>query len=69
MTLRPAFRLFPEGDDEAMAFAADAADAAQTVGGPTRKAPEVTGAAVGQFMLLPVGPEILHRVQFGRIVW
>ena len=66
VTLRPEFRLFPEGDDEAMAFAADAGP---TVGDPTRKAPEVTGAEVGQFMLLPVGPEILPRVQFGRRGW
>ena len=44
--------MFPEGDDEGMAFAADAAP---TVGGPTRKAPEVTGAEAGrrQALLLP----------------
>ena len=66
MTLRPKLSLFPERNDEAVAFASDAA---QAVGRPARETPQVSGAEVGQFMLLPVGPEILHGVKFGRIGW
>ena len=66
MTSRPKLSLFPERDDEAVPFAADAT---QPVGGPARETPQVTGAEVGQFMLLPVSPEILHGVEFGRVGW
>ena len=58
--------MLPERGDEPLAFAADAA---QAVSGPARKAPEITSAEVGPCMLLPVGPEILHGVKFGRIGW
>jgi hypothetical protein len=44
-----------------------AADAAQAMGGPAGELPEVTGAQVGQFMLFPITPEILHRVEFGGV--
>ena len=64
MTSRPKLSLFPECNNEAFAFASDPT---QSVSGPAREAPEVAGAEVGQFMLLPVGPEILHRIKFGRI--
>jgi len=56
--------LFVERDDQSLAFAPDAA---QAVRGPTRETPKIAGAKVGQFMLLPVSPEILHGVEFGRI--
>lgn len=29
--------------------------------------PEGFGAQVGQFMLLPVSPQVLHGVEFGRV--
>jgi len=54
----------PEGADEPRAFTADAA---QGVGGPTGELPEIVGAQVGQLMLLPVAPQVLHRVEFRGI--
>jgi len=54
----------PEGADEAGAFTSDAA---QGMGGPAGELPEITGAQVGQLVLFPVTPEILHRVKFWGI--
>jgi len=54
----------PEGADEAGAFTADAA---QGMGGPSRELPEIAGAQVGQLVLLPVTPEVLHGIKFRGI--
>lgn len=66
VTSRPKLRLFPARDDEAVTFAPEAT---QTVRRPTRETPQVPCAEIGQFMLFPVGPEILHRIELGRIGW
>jgi len=54
----------PKGADEAGAFPTNAA---QAMGGPARELPEIAGAQVGQLVLLPVTPEVLHRVEFWGI--
>ncbi len=56
----------PKGADEARTFATNAA---QGMGSPTGELPEVTGAQVGQLVLLPVTPEVLDRVKFRGIGW
>ncbi len=55
----PKFCLVPEGADEAGAFTTDAAEG---MGGPAGELPEITGAQVGQLVLLPVTPKVLDRV-------
>ncbi len=35
--------------------------------GPAGKLPEIAGAQVGQLMLFPVTPKVLHRVEFGCV--
>jgi hypothetical protein len=62
--LLPKFRLMPEGTDEAGAFTSDAA---QGMGGPAGELPEIAGAQVGQLVLFPITPEVLHGVQFWSI--
>src|SRR5271156_181586 len=57
----PEFCLMPEGADEAGAFTSDAA---QGMGGPAGELPEIAGAQVGQLVLFPITPEVLHRVEF-----
>jgi hypothetical protein len=54
----------PEGADETGAFTADAA---QGMGGPAGELPEIASAKVGQLVLFPVTPEVLHRVKFRGI--
>ena len=49
----------PEGDDQAGAFTADAA---QCVGGPAGKLPEIAGAQVGQLVLFPITPEVFDGI-------
>jgi hypothetical protein len=58
--------LLPKGADEAGALPADTA---QGMGGPAGELPQVAGAQVGQLMLFPVTPEVLHRVEFRGIGW
>ena len=60
----PEFRLMPKCADEAGAFPTYAA---QGMGGPARELPEIAGTQVGQLVLLPVTPEVLHRVEFWGI--
>jgi hypothetical protein len=54
----------PKGADEAGAFTTDTP---QRMGGPTGELPEIAGTQVGQLMLLPVSPEVLHGVKFRGI--
>ena len=56
----------PEGTDEAGAFTTDAA---QCMGSPTGELPEIAGAQVGQLVLFPVTPEVLHGVKLRGISW
>ncbi len=62
----PKFSLLPEGTDEAGAFTTDAA---QGMGSPTGELPEIAGAQVGQLVLFPVTPEVLHGVKLRGISW
>jgi hypothetical protein len=64
VALLPKFCLVPEGADEAGAFTAYPA---QRVGGPAGKLPEIAGAQVGQLVLFPITPEVLHGVKFRGI--
>lgn len=64
VTLRPKFSLFPKRGDEAVTFAPDAP---QTVSGPPGELPQIAGTQVGQFALLPIGPEVFDRIEFGSI--
>jgi hypothetical protein len=56
----------PEGADEARAFPADTP---QGMGGPAGELPEIAGAQVGQLVLLPVTPKVLHWVEFRGVSW
>ena len=56
----------PEGADETRTFTADAA---QGMGGPAGELPQIAGTQVGQLVLLPITPEVLHRVKFRGISW
>ena len=39
------------------------------MGGPAGELPQIAGAQVGQFVLFPVTPEVLNRVEFRGISW
>ncbi len=62
-SFRPQRGLTPEGGDQARA----AAHATERSSRRFAELPVVLGANVRQFVLLPVGPDVLHRVQFGRV--
>ena len=61
--LQGQFRLLPEGGDERRAATH------ATKGSATKRAEldEIPGAEVGQLVLLPVAPEVLHRIELGSI--
>jgi hypothetical protein len=44
-----------------------AAHAAQSLTGPSAELTEVVGAEVGQLVMFPVAPDVLHRIEFGRV--
>ena len=54
----------PESADEARAFTANTTHG---MGGPAGELPEIAGAQVGQLVLFPVTPKVLHGVEFRGI--
>ena len=54
----------PEGADEPGAFTADTP---QSMSSPAGELPQIAGAKVGQLVLFPVTPEVLHGVKFWSI--
>ena len=55
-----------EGLDEFGAGAA-AADALERLTGRVAELPDVLGAKIGQFMLLPVSPQVFDRIEFRSV--
>lgn len=67
MTLRSKkFGLFPEGGDQ-LGPSGFAADSPERLRGKVAELPDIFRAEVGQFVLLPVGPEIFDRIEFGSV--